>query len=427
MGSLQQAALRPLSLKLFSQTIKIMNRTTLYFLLLAAICVFTSCSSDDDANSFGTPGSIDVAKAPGVLTTEDGKQMQITYANGKTISYDDLGRVKSVGRSKFSYNPFTISLFGDSARDIKQNAKGYITSMKYVESDNDDTASFLMNYDDRGHLTKLSYSKIAKYISVELTNIDVVLTWSNGNLQKIVTTCVEKSDDSYGETTITYVFGYSSSGNSNTVHQYNPFIVSALLPMTLEDPLDKLPLLGYLGIAGNNHPSSVECTFKGYYPDNYYQEMRFIDRQGRCSFSYDFNNDGTLSSGSCDYDGENSSNVVPYYFPSNFSYSYKEYYGTAGTSFSKSQLVGTWKDLSNDVCVLSANGTCEYRIYSAGNNRVTYKGTWTLSNGNLLTVNGNFDGMSYQFTYYIKSLTNDKAILVTTDDDDPYTKTWYKQ
>lgn len=127
-----------------------MNRTTLYFLLLAAICVFTSCSSDDDANSFGTPGSIDVAKAPGVLTTEDGKQMQITYANGKTISYDDLGRVKSVGRSKFSYNPFTISLFGDSARDIKQNAKGYITSMKYVESDNDDTASFLMNYDDRG-------------------------------------------------------------------------------------------------------------------------------------------------------------------------------------------------------------------------------------------------------------------------------------
>lgn len=401
-----------------------MNKLSIYSLLLAAGCAFTACSSDDDdTNSAGTPGAINVSKTPGVLTTEDGSQVRITYTGNRSVSYDSQDRVKSVGSWDFSYSPFTISNGSYQWSDIKQNANGYITSMKFEKDDyyssSDVSASCSMTYDGSGHLAKLTGSASLGSSTSDKASFNSVLTWSSGNLQQIVTTVKSQYDGESSTDTYTYVFGYRSSGNSNTVHQYNPFVAEALLGM-LDDyvaPAD-LCLLGYLGVAGNNHPSSVECTRESSY--------RSYDGQSEYSFSYRFNNDGTLSSGS--YDREYSSGSYSFYSPSSFSYSYKEYYGSTGKSFSKSQLVGTWK-CDNDIYVLSANGTCESRAEDYNGNWVTVKGTWTLSDGNKLTLNVRLDGASFQITYYIKSLTNGKLVLVTTfsDDDMNYEETWYKQ
>lgn len=288
-----------------------LNKLSNYSLLLAAGCAFTACSSDNDDLSLPEgPGSINVAKTPGVLTAEDGSQVLITNAGGYSVSYDEQGRIKSAGSADFSYNPFTISDGSDEQyRDIRQNSYGYITSMKYTDED-DITTSYSMSYDGSGHLTKLSASASNSSFS---GTANTVLTWSNGNLQKIVTTSKAQYDGESETETYTHVFSYSSNSNSNPVHQYSPFTAEAFEDFAPE----VLFILGYFGVAGDNHPSAVEYTRTR-------ESSEDGSDNGRVgySFSYTFNNDGTLRWGGRSREYHSGSTSCS---PENFHFDYKKY------------------------------------------------------------------------------------------------------
>ena len=269
-----------------------------------ATIAFYSCGDDDDdvAPGKGTPSS-----EAGLLDKSSG--LRVRSVGNYTFEYDSKGRIDYVSEGsyfgyKFTYNPNKITgeYYGEEELSyaVGYNGNGYMSSLSYNYSDENETGTATLTYDSDGHLTQVSTSyKEGKYEDgvryYESEQGTSTMTWKNGRLTKAVAklTWKERDGDS-GTETDTWTFDYSDYALENYYNKY----LQMPHPILRAFDLDDGEFMAYVGLLGNGPkylPSSAERVRVEY-------ENGEEDRDERhYSFSYGFNNDGSLSY--CNDDG----------------------------------------------------------------------------------------------------------------------------
>ncbi|MDO4160313.1 MAG: DUF4595 domain-containing protein [Prevotellaceae bacterium] len=305
--------------KLFGSLFK--TRTCVIFSMVAIACFgLASCGDDDDDNGGSSNGS----DKAGVLTTTDGTSIYLKQVGSLSFAYDTSGKVTSCSYYtddyNFTYNPFTITHESNESygttkvelSNISLNGKGYITKMKESIYDTwsdgsyeSSSGTYSFSYDGSGHLTKVSGSGSWTYYEDGETekgsvHIEYHLTWSNGNLVKVV----YKYNDSGEEETETVTNDYDTSLYPNVTRQYT----NNYFAQSIED-LDFLFFLGYLGVAGEYHP--VSATYVCTYEDEDTQETDTDSYK----YKYTLNSNGSVATSSYSYNNGSYRNTSYSYYP----------------------------------------------------------------------------------------------------------------
>lgn len=286
------------------------------FIIFAA-AVFVACGDDGDGDIFSPSGSSGSSKVPAPYFIDaNGNRIQVlsVISGDRTqasFTYDEKGNLTGLKYDKYN-NTFSGSNFvlsysdntGNVETKIKTNSKGLITS---IES----KAKSYSNYGNKENVTE-TYTNTFKYNSnKQLTNasiigttrsgdkenINIIMTWDNGNLS---TTEVEKKriDGETGEVenSIYNTYTYTYGEDINTFKQMPGFIWRHFN----EGLGGMLYAIGLFGVGPNSLPTG--------YTANYGSSSYLL--------SYTLNTDGSIKT-------ESEKSFGSSYSSSTISYTYK--------------------------------------------------------------------------------------------------------
>ena len=252
---------------------------------------FVACGDDDDdvAPGQGTPSS-----GTGQLSSG----LRVTRVGDYTFEYDSEGRLTRVSEGnyysyKFSYNPnkITEEYYGDDEESysVGYNSNGYMSSLsyEYVDGDESESGRASFSYDGEGHLIKITttakesgYDYDGPYSSFDEGTLNLI--WKDGRLTNVVDKYSWKdSDGDSGNETDTWTYDFGNNVLENKYLQFPPSILRSII--------EDYDFLGYVGILGNG-PKYLPSSAK-------YVEVENGDvvEEHSYSYSYGFNNDGSLS------------------------------------------------------------------------------------------------------------------------------------
>ena len=268
----------------------------LFFLLVMgfSMCALQACSDDDDDDNGGGSGSGTPATSVGEVVPGSGKKL--LSAGEYKFFYTPDGKIKTVKvddymRYDFTYSPNQIICdyaYNEEYEDkeiytVSYNKNGYISKMHFTETGSDEYGSWndsytsTLSYDGEGHLVKVTSTFLEQGVEEgesykESGTGTVILTWENGLLTKYEST--EKWGDGSEKEIIT--FEYEDGKYWNKYKQYASFMYGFYF---------------YLGLYGNG-PDYLPVSATETYIEEYEGE-EYSDSETE-SFTYEFNEDGTL-------------------------------------------------------------------------------------------------------------------------------------
>ena len=259
-------------------------------LCLTMIPAMVSCGDDEDE--------------PGGGSSEVVEGTRLTSVNNVNISYDDKGRVYRFGSSSqygyIDYEQGVISIPENEEGEmkVKFNGKGYISSLNqnwdYTEDGEwekgSSKASF--SYDGDGHLVQVTVSSAGEYDDKEdnesgkfSENFTIDLTWSNGNLTKVVEEGTKVEDGREYKWMDLYDLDY----NMDLSNKFRQMTMSQFDCVMDDDFFSILACAGMFGVGSELLPSKIEEN-----DDDGYSEVSLL--------SFSLNDNGTIAREKCDDD-----------------------------------------------------------------------------------------------------------------------------
>lgn len=265
-----------------------------YGLMLTSVLVFTGCSDDDDEGG-GAPKADN-----SYITDANGNKLLLTQVGNDYFSYNVEGLLTGFGNSyeegTVTYNPMKVIVndgYESTEYNIGLNGSGFISSISWSWSDDDETGSAKMNlsYDGSGRLTKVTGAASGTETDEGETyktseNLSATFTYSDGKLTKVSSTLTAYDDGDKYTDYEDYVYEYASDAPANTLGQFSQSLLQSWL---LDEDCEWAWFAGFLGNPSSYFPTSVKETYnssdEGHSPEVYTTKA-----------SYSFNSNGTLSS-----------------------------------------------------------------------------------------------------------------------------------
>ena len=223
--------------------------------LIFATNLLTACDDDDDDSG----SSVYNAEAT-VLTTTDGDKLLVTKCGSYSYEYDDEGYLTYVSDSYYGsfdvdWDPFTFE-DNKSTVSFTTNSNGFVTKSVYSYSGSDESReeTTTYSYDSSGHLTKLSFSGKWEEEDDDETISEsesgtITLTWSSGNLTKMVWTESYTDEDGTEKETSTYNYNYDDA-YENVTKQYVPTMIIYWGEEPSLGGIFDSAMLAYIGLLG---------------------------------------------------------------------------------------------------------------------------------------------------------------------------------
>lgn len=242
--------------------------------------VFAACSSDDE--DYG-----EASNEAGIVKTKSGTKrvyrvgdFRFYYNEDGTLNYYDY--YNGHEKRQFSYHPDKMVIEDDVFYDMTYTSAGYVAKVDRTEkfSSGSESGTAVFSYDGSSHLTQIAYSSTETYTEdgkeyTEKAKQTVDLTWNKDILTKVVVDERWEEDGEVEKERHTYVFNYDDA-EDNAYCQYTYNILSLL-----DTDFDELGFVGLFGKGPKQLPTSVDVT-------------EDKDDTHTYTFSYRFNDDGTL-------------------------------------------------------------------------------------------------------------------------------------
>ena len=282
----------------------LLKKFFMFLFMGTSMYALQACSDDDDENGGGSSNTNVGEVVPGsgkkLLSAGDFK---FHYGSNGKLKYVREGddRHEFLSNQVVSYYDYYYDEY-DTDKEVinfSYNGKGYISKMHESETWDDDgetgsyTSTMNLSYDGEGHLTKVT----GKYSEEEVEDGEtwkeegtatINLTWNNGLLVKYEATTLYDDGWKYKETA---TFDYEDREYTNRHHQYAPFIENLLGEVAT--------IFAYVGLFGEGPdylPANVTYEEVELYEG---EEDYYWDEEE--SYTYDFNDDGTIYRVNSDY------------------------------------------------------------------------------------------------------------------------------
>lgn len=227
-------------------------------IMIAGALAFASCSDDDDNGNGGSSG--------GATTAINGKLL--TKVGDYNFVYDNKNRLTEIYNNyeklfEIDYSNGKAIIEDEEEAKLSFTKNGYISkiSMSWTDKDEDysekGNGSISLSYDGNGHLTNIKMSSSASGVDEgesfhESYSGEYNITWSNGNMVKVVDKYVEKYDGEKETYNTTYTLSYGSTDNA-----FKQYTEALAYPLEI-DGLEYVTYAGLLGKSSAKLPSSIE-------------------------------------------------------------------------------------------------------------------------------------------------------------------------
>lgn len=263
-------------------------------MMIAGAFMFVSCSDDD-----GDGGGSGSGSASGAATTTINGKL-LTGVGDYRFVYDDKNRLTRVYDSyedlmKIDYSSNKLIEDEEEAK-LSFTKNGYISKLSASWSEEDEdysekgSGTMSFTYDGSGHLTKIKMTSSfsgkedgEKYSGSGSS--EYTITWSDGNMTKVVGKVTEKEDGYKFEETVTSTFSYGSTDNA-----FQQYTKALAYPFDLSDGLDYAAFVGLLGKSSAKLPSSLKEVYA------YEEDGDSGSYTETLNPSYTLNDDGSVKS-----------------------------------------------------------------------------------------------------------------------------------